>query len=77
VPDGPAILLECLRAAANGEFSGPATTTVVRGLTLSRHSGSAWLQGAGWEGVVSLEGNFKHGFGQQVLASVQPTHDPC
>jgi hypothetical protein len=75
---GPAIVIECLQATANGEFSGPATTTVVRGLTLSRNSDTAWLQGRGWEAVVYLGGNYKsHGFGQQVLRSVQPTDKPC
>ena len=76
VSPGPSIVIECLQAAANGNYSGPASTTVVGGLTLHRSGDSTWLQGAGWEGVVYVAGG-PRALGQAMIATVQPTGRSC
>jgi hypothetical protein len=73
-----AIAIECLRGAANGLYSGAATTTVVRGATLSRSGTLVSFQGASWEGVVTLADNFAPAsLGRAILATVEPTGRPC
>jgi hypothetical protein len=78
VPTVAAIAIECLRGAANGLYSGSATTTVVRGATLSRIDTRVWLQSGSWEGVVFLAENFgPASLGRAILATVEPTGRPC
>jgi hypothetical protein len=78
VPTVAAIAIECLRGAANGLYSGSATSTVVRGTTLARSGTLVWLQGASWEGVVTLADNFAPAsLGRAILATVEPTGRPC
>ncbi len=70
----PAVSIECLRGAANGLFSGSATT--IAGRATLHHSGVVvWLRGRGWEGVVTLPDNAT--LGRVMLATVKPTGKPC
>jgi hypothetical protein len=71
----PAISIECLRGAANGLFSGSATTTVAGRTTLHHNGLVVWLPGRGWEGAVVLPNNAT--LGRVMLATVEPTVKPC
>jgi hypothetical protein len=74
-PTPPAVVIECLLAAANGNYSGPASTTVVGSYTLHHSGNLTWLQGPGWEGVVYASG--PDAFTRAMLATVLPTGRSC
>jgi hypothetical protein len=71
----PAVSIQCLRGAADGLFSGSATTTVVDGATLHHSGRFVWLQGRGWEGVVILPNNAS--LSRAMLPTVEPSGSPC